>query len=169
MRIESPDVEAADALADHWVSLATEQRQYGSHLRTDANREPIRESLLRAIVTDGVRVARADDGDGFDADRDAILGFVMYSTDGQTFETTVSRGTIQNLYVRPPYRDRGIGSDLLDAATAALEERGIEVVKLEVMVANDAAERFYRRHGFEPHRVQLAKPVESDNHSKDRE
>jgi len=169
VRIESPDIEAADALADAWVSLAEEQRQHGSQLRTEANREAIRESLLRAIVTDGVRVARAQVGDEFDADPDAILGFVMFRADTQAFETAVARGTIQNLYVRPAYRNRGLGSELLDAATDALADRGIDVVKLEVMVDNDAAERFYRRHGFDPHRVQLTKRVESDNHSKDGE
>ncbi|MFD1587497.1 GNAT family N-acetyltransferase [Halorientalis brevis] len=168
MFIEASDIEAADALADLWVRLADEQRQHGSQLRTEANRETIRESILRAIVTEGLFVARAEPDDGIDADAGTILGFVMFSTESKSFETTVSRGTIQNLYVRPEYRNRGIGSELLDTATAALEDRGIEVVKLDVMADNEAAARFYERHGFEPHRVQLAKRVESDNHSKDR-
>jgi len=100
--------------------------------------------------------------DDWDADADSVLGFVMFSVDTQAFETTVPRGTIQNLYVQPAFRNDGIGSELLDAATVALAERGIDVVKLEVMATNDAARRFYRRHGFEPHRVQLAKRVEND-------
>ena len=164
MIIEAPDTETAGALADHWVELAEEQRKHGSQLRTDANRESIRESILRAIVTDGVYVARAEADDEYEADAGTILGFVMFGTDAQTFETTVPRGTIQNLYVRPEYRNQGLGSKLLDIATQKLVDRGIEVVKLEVMAPNEAAKRFYRRHGFEPHRVQLAKRVESDNH-----
>jgi ribosomal protein S18 acetylase RimI-like enzyme len=129
----------------------------------------IRESILRAIVTDGLLVARAEADDEWVADAGTLLGFVMFSVESQTFETTVPRGTIQNLYVRPPYRNRGLGSDLLESATAALTARGQEVVKLEVMAANDDAARFYRRHGFEPHRTELAKRVENDTHSKDRE
>lgn len=164
MIIEAPDTDAAGPLADCWVELAEEQRQHGSQLRTEANREPIRESILRAIVTDGVYVARAEADDEYEADVGLILGFVMFSMDAQTYETTVSRGTIQNLYVRPEYRNQGLGSELLETATEKLADRGIEVVKLEVMAPNEAARRFYRRHGFEPHRVQLAKRVESDNH-----
>ncbi|MFB6178297.1 MAG: GNAT family N-acetyltransferase, partial [Halorientalis sp.] len=159
MNIEMPAIEAADALADLWVDLAAEQRQYGSKLKAGANRDQIRESLLRAIVTDGCYVARTEAEDDFEIDADEILGFVMFGVDAQTFETTITRGTIQNLYVRPDYRNEGIGSKLLDAATANLADRNIEAVKLEVMVGNEAAERFYRRHGFDPHRIQLTKRV----------
>jgi len=37
------------------------------------------------------------------------------------------------------------------------------VVALETMADNEAARRFYRRHGYEPHRIELER--ESDTHS----
>lgn len=163
MRIDAPEIDAADALADLWVRLAAEQKEHGSHLQADANRETIRESLLRALVTDGVLVARAEAGDEFDAAPETILGFVMFNPERRQFETTIPRGTIQNLYVLPDYREQGLGTQLLDAATATLGDRGIEVVTLEVMADNEEARRFYSRHGFEPHRVHLSKRIESDN------
>ncbi|WP_335999182.1 GNAT family N-acetyltransferase [Halorientalis halophila] len=167
MRIERPDVDAADALADLWVDLAAEQRAVGSHLRADANRDSIGENVRRAIVSDGLYVAVAAEDDDYEAEAGDVLGFVMFSASEELLATTATRGTVENLYVRPPYRGSGIGSELLAAAEADLAERGVDAVKLEVLADNEAARRFYRRHGYDPHRLQLEKPVESDNHSKD--
>lgn len=167
MFVESPGIDAVARLGDCWVNLAREQRAHGSHLSAEANRAHITENIARAIAADSVRVARADDDDGIDADTDEILGFVMFSSGTEVLATDATRGTIENLYVRPPYRDRGVGSDLLAAATTALESRGVDAITLDVLAANEAARRFYRRHGYEPHRVRMERPVENDRHTKD--
>jgi ribosomal protein S18 acetylase RimI-like enzyme len=165
--VESPDIDAVARLGDCWVNLAREQRAHGSHLSAEANLAHITENIARAIAADSVRVARAEDGDGIDADTDEILGFVMFSAGTEVLATDAVRGTIENLYVRPPYRNRGVGSDLLAAATTALESRGVDAITLDVLAANEAARRFYRRHGYEPHRVRMERPVENDRHTKD--
>ncbi|MFB6082979.1 MAG: GNAT family N-acetyltransferase [Halorientalis sp.] len=166
MNVERPDTDAADAVADCWVDLAEEQRAVGSHLRAAENRNTIRENVRRAIVADGLYVAVAEADDEYDAEPGTILGFVMFSVGREPLATTATRGTIENLYVRPAYRDRGIGGELIATAEEKLAARGVDAVKLEVLADNEPARRFYRRHGYEPHRVQLEKPVESDNHSK---
>jgi len=165
--VEVPDSDAATDLGDLWVELAAEQCQHGSHLLAERNRASITENIRRAIVARGMYVARAGADDDVGAGPGTILGFVMFTSDTEVMATDATRGTIENLYVRPDYRDQEIGSQLIAAAEAALAERGVDVIKLEVLAANDAARRFYRRHGYEPHRVQLEKPAESDNHSKD--
>jgi len=165
--VEPTETDDADEIVDLWVDLAAEQEQYGSHLSADANEGAIRESILQAIVTGGLVVARSEAGDDFEAPPGTILGFVMFGFETGGLETTVTRGVIENLYVRPECRDQGVGSTLLDDAVAHLAERGAEEVKLEVMAPNEGARRFYRRHGFQPHRVQLTRSVRSDNHSKD--
>jgi len=166
VNVERPETDAADAIADLWVDLAEEQRAVGSHLRATENRDTIRENARRAIVADGLYVAVAEAGDEFDADADTFLGFVMFSGGSELLATTATRGTIENLYVRPEYRDSGIGGELMATAEERLAARGVDAVKLEVLAGNEAAQRFYRRHGYDPHRVQLEKSVESDNHSK---
>jgi len=146
----------ADAVADLWVSLAEEQTAYGSRVDPAGNRESVREAAARHAVADGLLLARED----------GLVGFVMFhveDTDGGQ-----RRGVVENLYVRPAYRDRGIGGELLARAEHALAHRGAAFAALEAMADNDDARRFYRRHGYDPHRVHLEKPLESDNHSKDR-
>lgn len=166
MYVERPDTDAADTIADLWVDLAAEQRRVGSHLQAGANRDTIGENVRRAIVADGLYVAVAEADDEFDADPGAVLGFIMFSAGNELLATTVTRGTIENLYVRPEYRDRGIGGELMTTAEEKLAARGVDAVKLEVLADNEAARRFYERHGYDPHRVQLEKSVESDTHSK---
>jgi ribosomal protein S18 acetylase RimI-like enzyme len=147
MRIESPGVEVVEAVADLWVQLAADQRAHGSHLEPAENREVIRETLARHAVTDGLRVARDDE--------DAIVGFVTFEISGGAYEQDVKRGVVRNLYVVPARRDEGIGSDLLAVAETALAERGADVVALEAMADNEAGRRFYRRHGYDSHRVEF--------------
>lgn len=57
-------------------------------------------------------------------------------------------GEIVSLYVLPEVMGRGIGTQLLDAACAALREDGYPHVYLWSIRGNTQAERFYCRRGF---------------------
>jgi ribosomal protein S18 acetylase RimI-like enzyme len=158
VRIGRGETDSVDVLADLWVELAADQRSYRSHLRADENREQIREAMARHAVTDGLRVARVGD---------EIVGFVMFSLERGDFEQDDVRGIVRNLYVVPAHRGRGVGSRLLETAEAALADAGAARVSLEAMARNERARRFYERHGYAVHRVELEKAVESDTHSKE--
>lgn len=106
-----------------------------------------------------------DDADTAD-DPERIVGFVMFGPETGSFDLDVSRGVVENLYVLPAYRGEGRGSALLEAAETRLFERGFDRVCLDVMAGNEAARRFYARHGYAPHRVQLEKGPKNDTHSK---
>jgi len=157
MEITQPQPSAVDRLAAYWVALATDQRQYGSRLLADENRQAVAETIARHVVTDELLVAREDD---------ELLGFVMYTLEDGRYVQDETTGVIVNLYVRPDWRNDGVGSKLLAAAEAELVDEGAETVSLEVLAANDDARRFYRRHDYRPHRVELAKSMENDTHSK---
>lgn len=150
--VEAAGAGDAERVADLWVDLAAGQREYGSHLRADTNRAVARDAATRHAVTGGLRVARAPDGD--------LVGFVTFAPETGSYEQDVERGTVHNLYVRPAFRDRGVGGRLLAAAEAALAAAGADVVSLEVMADNAGARRFYARAGYEPHRVEVEKPLD---------
>ncbi|MFB6205760.1 MAG: GNAT family N-acetyltransferase [Haloglomus sp.] len=162
VRIESGDADDADAVADYWVELAESQRDHGSRLLADRNRNAAREAAIRHAVAGGLFVARRTDaGDAEDVITDAeILGFVTASFATGDFAETADRGVVQNIYVHPAARGRGIGTALLAAAEAYLREQGAAVVSLEVLADNESARRFYRRHGYENHRVELQKDLD---------
>jgi GNAT superfamily N-acetyltransferase len=57
---------------------------------------------------------------------------------------------IDEFFVRPELRGKGIGSQTLEFATRAAREHGAKVLHLEVNRGNRAL-HLYRRHGFEDH------------------
>jgi len=157
MRVEPATLDDVDSLADLWVELADEQRAFGSHLNTSTNREAIKAVFSQQIVDDWILVAREE----------VIVGFVNFAIEEGYFDQSVTRGIIQNVYVRPESRDRGIGTALMDSCEAELAERGADVIALEAMASNDAARRLYQRRGYEEHRIEVEKPTKSDTNSKE--
>ncbi|QZP39014.1 GNAT family N-acetyltransferase [Halobaculum magnesiiphilum] len=172
-----------DAVADLWVALADGQRSYGTHLAAAENRPDAADAAARAVVTDGLVVARGPDSDesdpgdtdGSDSDgtgsprseSDAIVGFVTFGVESGRYDLDVTRGVVYNLFVREHYRGVGVGSQLLATAESSLGDAGVDVISLEVMADNADAKRFYDRHGYEPHRVELEKPIRGDGSDTD--
>ncbi|WP_418280726.1 GNAT family N-acetyltransferase [Halorubrum sp. DTA98] len=152
VRVTPATADDIEAVTDRWVELASSQREYGSTLLSDGNRETVRDSVARGVVTGELFVARDD------ADR--IVGFVGFSLDHGGLDRDRRRGVVDNLYVDPDRRGDGIGSALLSAAERALRSAGATEVGLEAMTANDRARSFYRSHGYEPHRVVLRKRID---------
>lgn len=152
MEILNPSLSVAEELVEMWLSLADGQRRFESHLLVAENRARIREAICNHIATGRLLLAREDE----------IRGFVMFTVEVGGYEQDLRRGIVENLYVDPEYRDEGVGATLLGQAEEQLAEQGVDVVALEVMVDNEAGRRFYRRHGYEPHRLELEKGVSPD-------
>jgi GNAT superfamily N-acetyltransferase len=55
---------------------------------------------------------------------------------------------LEELYVRPQLRGRGIGHELLERAIALARGRGSENFEINVDEGDTDAQRFYERHGF---------------------
>ena len=149
--------EDVDALVDLWVALVESQRPHGAHLRGEANRSRVREFLANFAARDAVHVARDPH----------VVGFVMFRVESGAYEQDTERGIVDNVFVVPARRDEGVGSRLLDAAEAALADRGADLVAVSVLADNEAARRLYERRGYRLHRHTLERPLESDMPSSD--
>jgi GNAT superfamily N-acetyltransferase len=57
---------------------------------------------------------------------------------------------LDELYVVPDLRGRGIGSAVIDLMMATARERGVDLVEINVDEGDVDAQRFYVRHGFSP-------------------
>lgn len=55
---------------------------------------------------------------------------------------------LEELYVRPDLRDRGIGDALLEHALALASDRGARTFEINVDEGDTDARRFYEAHGF---------------------
>jgi len=63
-------------------------------------------------------------------------------------------GSVWGVYVRPPFRGRGVGERLLRACVDWAREKGRVTLKLSVVAGNDAARRCYERVGFTAYGVE---------------
>lgn len=59
-------------------------------------------------------------------------------------------GELKRFFVRPGARGSGIADALLTALLAHAREAGVRLVRLETGDRQQAAQAFYRRHGFRP-------------------
>ncbi len=55
---------------------------------------------------------------------------------------------LDELYVVPGLRGRGIGSGLIDLLVATARQRAVALIEINVDEADTDAQRFYERHGF---------------------
>ncbi|HUA64562.1 MAG TPA: GNAT family N-acetyltransferase [Alphaproteobacteria bacterium] len=63
---------------------------------------------------------------------------------------------IQHIVVAPNFRQRGIGSLLLNKAVEIAQQKGIKRVELDVWAFNIEAQRFYAKRGFEVFNERMA-------------
>ena len=85
-----------------------------------------------------------------------VLGFAVASA-------LLDEAELENVAVDKPFRRSGVGKALLESAMAWSLEHGAQLMRLEVRVGNEAAQRLYRRFGFiqgDVRRAYYSGPVE---------
>lgn len=102
----------------------------------------------RYLDEDGFLVAELDDPPA--SGEPAPVGYVVADT---VPNHGAPLGHVKDFAVHPDHRGAGIGSTLMEAALAVLDEAGAGSVKLEVRVTNDDAISLYREFGFEHRRT----------------
>jgi ribosomal protein S18 acetylase RimI-like enzyme len=75
------------------------------------------------------------------------VGYVVLTL-GYSMEYGGRDAFVDDLFIRPTFRGRGLGKLALAEVRAACEERGVRALHLEVGRHNAAAQSLYRRVGF---------------------
>lgn len=160
--VELATTDDLDDLVSHWSALVASQRDFGSHIRAEGNRTAARDVMSQHVAADRVVVARPHPGFDDRMKTDQILGFVTFYVETGLYEQTETRGIVENIYVIPEARGKGVGSALLTDAEYRLAERGGDVGALSVLAANQEGRDFYRAHGYEPHRITVEREFDRD-------
>lgn len=77
----------------------------------------------------------------------APIGYVVV-TFGWSIEFGGMDGFVDEIFIRPGVRGRGIATEVLLALPRALGEAGVKALHLEVATDNTTAQRLYARAGF---------------------
>ena len=124
--------------ADTLVSLARSFHHEDGHPLGEAG-----EIALRQIAH-GEPFARA----WLVREQNQVLGYLIITL-GFSVEYGGRDGFIDDLYLVPAARGRGLGRQLLEFTLARASELGIRTLHLEVEVGNERGTRLYRAAGFE--------------------
>lgn len=77
----------------------------------------------------------------------APIGYIILSF-GWSVEFGGLEGTVDELYIRPAVRGRGIATEVMLALPKALAGAGLKALSLEVAAGDETAQRLYARAGF---------------------
>ena len=80
-----------------------------------------------------------------------VIGFsLLYEKEvkGSSLLIPCKYAYIQDFIVKEKYRNRGIGTQLLEASKQWAKERDMEYLRLSVFPTNNSSIRFYKRHGL---------------------
>lgn len=77
------------------------------------------------------------------------IGYIVV-TFGWSIEFGGLDGFIDEIYIRPGVRGRGVGTEVISALVAMLKSVGMKTLHLEVEPGNDKALRLYKRCHFKP-------------------
>ncbi len=102
------------------------------------------EELLTALLTTGFSdfVLAQTEMDGGE-----IMGCIQINYRLSTW-AAAPYAYIEDFYLVPQFRGRGVGTKLLDYACQRAEAKGCQFIQLDVREANKAAARLYARYGF---------------------
>ena len=84
----------------------------------------------------------------------SVVGhLVAYASESSSTRQPVIYGVLRSLYVDTEHRNSTVGAQLTDAFVAWARTNGCAEAHVESYAANDGAQRFYERLGFEPRSV----------------
>ncbi|MEL0435817.1 GNAT family N-acetyltransferase [Phycobacter sp. K97] len=108
--------------------------------RTDAAREAAIAPLLEGIPYGAVYII---------GPTRAPIGYIVV-TFSWSVEFGGMDGFVDEIYIRPAVRGRGIATEVLTELPKTLAEAGIKAIQLEVDRENEPAQRLYARARFKP-------------------
>jgi ribosomal protein S18 acetylase RimI-like enzyme len=88
------------------------------------------------------------------------VGFIHFTyPKNEKLQTSLKSVTIHEIYVKPPHRRTGIGTQLLKEALEKPRKKGFTNVKLSVLSSNVEAVQFYEKFGFRVYRYGMLKKL----------
>lgn len=85
-------------------------------------------------------------------DGDVLAGFIWVSI---RMDLQGPFGSVDQVYLWPDYRQKGLGGQLLEAAHEFLRKQGVDLARLYVTSNNAVAVRLYERYGYRITRYEM--------------
>jgi ribosomal protein S18 acetylase RimI-like enzyme len=91
-----------------------------------------------------------------ETDTQQLAGFLVATTESEVpIYQLREYGFIHDLWVEPEYRGAGMGRLLIQQAIAAFADLGVQQIRLDTAMANDAARKLFQSCGFRVSTIEL--------------
>ncbi len=130
----------AEAVAQLWQAMADQHAGYDAEAwcyRPDAGQRWRREFEGFLDQADKVLLVAAAGGE--------VIGFTVCAVEEPLVEMASRRGVVREVVVRPESRGSGVATRLMNAAFAAMADRGAQEVVLHAAIDNPAAIGLYKK------------------------
>ncbi|MCE4599320.1 MAG: GNAT family N-acetyltransferase [Desulfurococcales archaeon] len=152
--IRSPNERDVDKLAVLIFRFYSFNEEFDPAWSLASNAEEVSRELALEYIKDGGGVVLIADYDG------QVVGYLRAVVRENRILAWSKIGVIQELYVLPPYRGRGIAKRLVEEAGRKLRELGVRHIAAEFPALNYVAENFYKEGGFRPYLNVYVRDVE---------
>lgn len=88
-----------------------------------------------------------------------IVGWSWLKVHENEFFREGAYGEINEIYVVPKWRRKGIGETMMIHAFNWFKEKGINTIRVEALASNKPAILFYKKFGFKPNYISLQKDM----------
>lgn len=153
-------VSYTEEYAEDVAHLVAEFRQFN----TDGFDEPFYPDIAHLEFRERIERMRTDEDCELLLllDGNRAVGFLQLAVlDRPPFRTPVKEmvGSIDAVFLLPPYRGRGWGTRLFEEGERRLIEKGVSHIDLDVTVFNRAACAWYERMGYGVQHIKMSKNV----------
>jgi len=145
------------AVAGLLLELNQHENSISGESRTDVETAQIGAIEAEEMLAGGDTAVVLAERDGEVA---GLLIWYVATGESYVFETLRRYGKVDALVVAKEHRGQGIGNLLLAEAERLTRERGLSRMMLHVIEGNDGAAEAYRKFGFRPHSINMAKPLD---------
>jgi ribosomal protein S18 acetylase RimI-like enzyme len=148
IRVRDAKPEDIPALANLLVRLKRLNEEFDPLMKVRADAEAQAVKVLEVALKDPKALILVAEGTGPDTGK--VVGVVRATLRDRLFYTPEQEGVIQDIYLLPATRRKGVGEYLLTESTRLLKEKGAGIVTAEFPAQNQIATRFYAKRGFRP-------------------
>lgn len=151
VEIQDASYDDIDDVAALWVEFMDSQRRFDDKFINSPENIAKFKDFVNEKMSEGHCLKAVE--------REKTVGYLLMGMDRNPLDIKYSLSVINDVYVTPSARGKGVGSALMEKALEKLTREGYDTVRLFVYSKNEDARSLYDKFGFKCQMNILARPL----------